>query len=49
MKKIPTLFEREYANHKVTGIKPNISRCRRHCIADTGRNRIIKGYKRTRE
>jgi hypothetical protein len=24
MKKIPTLFEREYANHRVVGIKPNI-------------------------
>lgn len=23
MKKIPTLFEREYANHRVVGIKPN--------------------------
>lgn len=26
MKKIPTLFEREYANHKVIGIKPNITK-----------------------
>ena len=26
MKKIPTLFEREYANHKVVGIKPNITK-----------------------
>jgi hypothetical protein len=25
MKKIPTLFEREYANHKVVGIKPNVT------------------------
>lgn len=25
MKKIPTLFEREYANHKVVGIKPNFT------------------------
>lgn len=25
MKKIPTLFEREYANHKVVGIKPILS------------------------
>ena len=26
MRKIPTLFEREYANHKVIGIKPNITK-----------------------
>lgn len=26
MKKIPTLFEREYANHKVVGIKSNITK-----------------------
>lgn len=26
MKKIPTLFEREYANHKVVGIKPNVTK-----------------------
>ena len=25
MKKIPTLFEREYAHHKVVGIKPNVT------------------------
>lgn len=25
MKKIPTLFEREYANHRVVGIKPNVA------------------------
>lgn len=25
MKKIPTLFEREYANHKVVGIKPIVT------------------------
>ncbi len=25
MKKIPTLFEREYSNHKVVGIKPNVT------------------------
>lgn len=25
MKKIPTLFEREYANHRVVGIKPNVT------------------------
>lgn len=25
MKKIPTLFEREYKNHKVVGIKPNVT------------------------
>jgi hypothetical protein len=25
MKKIPTLFEREYTNHKVAGIKPNVT------------------------
>lgn len=25
MKKIPTLFEREYANHKVVGIKPVVT------------------------
>ena len=25
MKKIPTLFKREYANHKVVGIKPNVT------------------------
>ena len=25
MKKIPTLFEREYANYKVVGIKPNVT------------------------
>lgn len=25
MKKIPTLFEREFANHKVVGIKPNVT------------------------
>lgn len=25
MKKIPTLFEREYANHKVVGIKENVT------------------------
>lgn len=26
MKKIPTLFEREYANHRVVGIKPNVTK-----------------------
>lgn len=26
MKKIPTLFEREYENHKVIGIKPNVTK-----------------------
>lgn len=26
MKKIPTLFEREYANHKVVGIKPKVTK-----------------------
>lgn len=25
MKKIPTLFEKVYENHKVVGIKPNIT------------------------
>ena len=25
MKKIPTLFERQYANHRVVGIKPNLT------------------------
>ena len=25
MKKIPTLFEREYENHKVVGIKPTVT------------------------
>lgn len=25
MKKIPTLFEREYENHKVVGIKPIVT------------------------
>lgn len=26
MKKIPTLFERQYANHRVVGIKPNVTK-----------------------